>query len=85
MVELELESCFRAHTPSSAREKEQWEQSNCMICYRPCGPHYCFASAVSQLSEVVTIVSSKFSVLLLGPREVYPLGISRKQVAHSNE
>jgi hypothetical protein len=30
-------------------------------------------------------VSTKFSVLLQGPREVYPLGISRKQVAHSNE
>lgn len=85
MVELELECCFRAHTPSSAREKEQWKQSNCMICYRHCGSHYCFASAVSQLSEVVTIVSTKFSVLLLGPRDVYPLGISRKQVAHSNE
>lgn len=85
MVELELGSCFRARTPSSARVTEQWEQSNRVISSSHCGSHDCLASAVSQLSEVVTTVSSTFSVLLLGPREVYPLGVSRKQVAHANE
>lgn len=85
MVELELGSCFRARTPSSARKKEQWGQSNRMISSSRCGSHDCLASAVSQLSEVVTTMSSMISALLLGPREVYPLGVSRKQVAHANE
>ena len=77
-------SCCQAGAPSSASEGKVEAKQLC-DCHSHRGPHCCFNSVASQLSEVAPTGSTNFPALPLIARCMYPLILSRKQMAGSNE